>query len=197
VKIRESGMPEEALWESLFDVDLVLFLLGIDRSMADVTELGCGYGTFTLPVAQKISGTLRTFDIEKDMVARTQRRAAEAGLQNVVVERRDVIQSGFGVAPGSQDGCLLFNILHCDEPIAMLHEARQCVRPGGRILALHWRSDVPTPRGPSPAIRPRPDQIASWAARCELQPAGEAIVLPPWHFGLVLRVPAAEPTERA
>lgn len=196
MKIRESGMPEEALWESFFDVDLVLCRLGIDRSMADVMELGCGYGTFTLPVARRISGLLRAFDVEKDMVVRTRQRAAEAGLRNVVVKQRDVIHSGFGAAPGSQDGCLLFNILHCDEPIAILREARRCMRPGGRVLAVHWRSDVATPRGPSLAIRPRPQQIVSWAIRSGLQPEGAGLDLPPWHFGLVLRVPAVKPTDR-
>ena len=56
MKLRESGMPEESCWESLFDVELALDRLGIDRSLQDVVELGCGYGTFTIPVARRISG---------------------------------------------------------------------------------------------------------------------------------------------
>jgi SAM-dependent methyltransferase len=156
VKIRESGMPEETYWESLFDVNLVISRLGIDRSLGAVIELGCGYGTFTLPVAHRVRGTLHAFDIEKNMVDRTHQRIVEAGLQNVVLKRRDVIHSGFGVAQGSQAGCLLFNILHSDETNAILCEARRCVRPGGSIFVIHWRSDVATPRGPSLAIRPRP-----------------------------------------
>ena len=43
MRIRESGMPEEGYWESLFDVDLVLNRLGIGRSLRDVAELGCGH----------------------------------------------------------------------------------------------------------------------------------------------------------
>jgi hypothetical protein len=30
MKVRESGMPEEAYWESLFDVSLILARLGVD-----------------------------------------------------------------------------------------------------------------------------------------------------------------------
>ena len=68
MKVRESGMPEEAYWESLFDVPLILDRLGIDARLRDVVEFGCGYGTFTIPVARRISGTLRTFDIDQAMV---------------------------------------------------------------------------------------------------------------------------------
>ena len=71
MKLRESGMPEETYWESLFDVQMVLDRLGIDASLKDMVELGCGYGTFTLPVARRIAGVITTTDIDPDMVART------------------------------------------------------------------------------------------------------------------------------
>ncbi len=64
MKLRDSGMPAEAYWEMLFDVPLILDRLGIDAQLADVAELGCGYGTFTVPIAQRIAGTLTTCDIE-------------------------------------------------------------------------------------------------------------------------------------
>jgi len=41
MKIRDSGMPEEAYWETLVDVPLILERLGIAR-FRDVAELGCG-----------------------------------------------------------------------------------------------------------------------------------------------------------
>jgi len=44
MKLRESGMPEEAYWETLFDVGLILDRLGIDAQLKNVVELGCGYG---------------------------------------------------------------------------------------------------------------------------------------------------------
>ena len=51
MKLRESGMPEEVYWETLFDVGLILDRLGIDARLRNVIEMGCGYGTFTIPVA--------------------------------------------------------------------------------------------------------------------------------------------------
>jgi SAM-dependent methyltransferase len=187
MKVRDSGMPDETQWEALFDLGLIVRRLGIDAGLGDVVELGCGYGTFTLPVAELISGTLRSYDLDVAMVERTRGRAVQAGRHNVAVERRDVVAHGFGVAPASQDGCLLFNILHHDEPVALLRTAAHCLRPGGRLFAIHWRHDPATPRGPSLSVRPRPRQIIAWARESGMLVPGEDVVdLPPWHFGVVL-----------
>ena len=181
-------MPDEDLWEQLFDVELILERLGV-AGLTDLAELGCGYGTFTVPVAKRILGTLHAYDMDEAMVARTEERAAAAGLVNVVVDRRDVLEQGFGLAPCSQDGCLLFNILHHEEPVAILSAAADIVRPGGRLFATHWRHDPETPRGPDLSIRPRPEQIVNWAGETGvLDRAGDVLDLPPWHFGLVLTV---------
>ena len=135
MKLRESGMPEEAYWETLFDVPLVLERLGIDDRLRNVVAFGCGYGTFTIPVAKRISGTVATFDIDEAMVERTRQRAAAAGTYKVLYVVRDVFVDGFGGEAGSKDACLLFNILHCEEPVRLLAEAARVVRPGGRC----WR----------------------------------------------------------
>jgi hypothetical protein len=64
MKLRESGMPEEAYWETLFEVPLILDRLGVDARLRNVVEFGCGYGTFMIPVAKSISGMVTTFDID-------------------------------------------------------------------------------------------------------------------------------------
>jgi SAM-dependent methyltransferase len=188
MKLRESGMPEEAYWETLFDVPLMLDRLGIDGRLGNVMELGCGYGTFTVPIARRISGTLTTFDIDGAMIERTRQRATAASLRNVVYVVRDVSADGFGGIAGSQDACLLFNILHCEEPIRLLAEGARVVRSGGAVLVIHWHYDAATPRGPNLEIRPRPEQILGWAAETGMLEAdGPMIDLPPWHYGLRLR----------
>jgi SAM-dependent methyltransferase len=173
-------MPDEAYWESLFDVPLVVSRLGIER-FHDVAELGCGYGTFSIPVARAIGGTLYTFDIDPAMLARTAERGR--GLR-IATRLRDVMNEGFGVRA---DAVLLFNILHCEEPVRLLHHASDALQPGGEVLVIHWRHDIATPRGPSAEIRPRPEQIVGWALETgRLRPIGELIDLPPWHYGLRL-----------
>jgi SAM-dependent methyltransferase len=173
MKIRDSGMPDEAYWESLFDVPLILSRLGIAK-FHDVAELGCGYGTFSIPIARAISGTLYTCDVDPQMIARTKQRAA--GLP-IVCEYRDVMDSGFGV---HVDAVLLFNILHCEQPVKLLRHAAMA---GKEVLVIHWRHAA-TPRGPSLDIRPRPEQIIAWGKEAGLESSGEVIDLPPWHYGL-------------
>jgi len=185
MKLRESGMPEEAYWETLFDVPLILDRLEIDRRLRNVLELGCGYGTFTLPVSRRVAGVVSTCDIDPAMVARTLQRAAAEGLNNMRCEVRDVLQHGFDVPPASQDAGLLFNILHAEDPVRLLSEMASVVRSGGFVHVIHWRYDPSTPRGPSLEIRPRPEQIVAWTSQTGLlEPIGTVLDLPPWHYGL-------------
>ena len=188
MKLHESGMPEEVFWESLFDVELILRQLGINSSLHDVAELGCGYGTFTIPVARQISGTIETIDIDSEMVKRTRERARQLNLHNVLCYESDILSGGFKCKPASKDACLLFNILHGDEPLRILNEAARVVRPGGFVFIIHWRYDSATPRGPSMEIRPRPEQIIDWARQTKLlELEGSVIDLPPWHYGIRLK----------
>ncbi len=178
-------MPEEAYWESLFDIPLILDRLGIDRTVEHVAELGCGYGTFTLPVARRIRGTAFTFDIEPAMIARTEARAAAEGLGNVRAMLRDVLAAGFGLEPRSCDAVLLFNILHFPQAEGLVRKAAEVLRPGGRVLAIHWRSDPATPRGPPLHVRPKPSDAERWAKAAGLTVTA-TVELPPWHFGVAL-----------
>jgi SAM-dependent methyltransferase len=178
MRVRDSGMPEETYWESLFDVPLILDRLEIDR-YRDIVEFGCGYGTFSVPIARRIAGTLYTFDIDAEMVRRTQERSAGLRIQASV---RDVMKLGFGV---NADAALLFNILHCEEPLRLFSHA---VNAAPDVIVIHWRSDIATPRGPAAEIRPQPDQVRNWGTEAGLR-GGELIVLPPWHYGIVFARP--------
>jgi hypothetical protein len=52
MKVSVSGMPEEAYWNSLFDIPLIVKWLNVDTRIEPIVEIGCGYGTFTVPVAK-------------------------------------------------------------------------------------------------------------------------------------------------
>ncbi len=180
-------MPPEDYWETLMDVFGILDAFGFGSRTQDVAELGCGYGTFTVPLASRISGTVHAIDIDPEMVARTTARALAAGVPNVRVGQRDVLREGFGVPPGSYDAVLLFNILHGEEPVGLLRAAADALRRGGLIAVIHWRTDLDTPRGPSADIRPTPEQVLRWGvAAGGLDTQGPSFLLPPWHYGLKL-----------
>ena len=53
------------------------------------------------------------------------------------------MEQGFGV---QADAVLLFNILHCEQPVQLLQHARNALRECGKVLIIHWRHDVATPR---------------------------------------------------
>jgi hypothetical protein len=85
---------------------------------------------------------------------------------------------------------LLFNILHCEEPLRFLREAVRVLRPTGCVGVIHWRYDPATPRGPNMEIRPRPEQITDWGSQAGLTVSHASVIdLPPWHYGFRFRRP--------
>jgi len=149
MKGRESGMPDEAYWASFFDPHAVLDRLRLPQnSSCNVLEFGCGYGTFTLPAACRTRGKMTALDIEPEMVSLVAQRSQAAGLVNVHAEVRDFVEHGTGVSAGSQGHVMVFNLLHIEDPLALLREAHHTLQPGGTLSVIHWRSDIETPRGP-------------------------------------------------
>jgi ubiquinone/menaquinone biosynthesis C-methylase UbiE len=153
-----------------------------------VVEFGCGYGTFTVPAGQLVTGRVYALDIEPSMVGEAGRKATAAGLTNVVAQERDFVAAGTGRPDGSVGYAMLFNILHTEDPVGLLREAHRVLVPGGTAGVIHWRTDVPTPRGPSPAIRPTADQCRAWGEEAGLEFVRyESLCCCSWHWGLVLR----------
>lgn len=190
MKARESGMPEEAYWESFFDADATVEILFSTSGLAGhLVEFGCGYGTFTVPAARRTHGIVTALDIEPLMVDRVRQKTEALALPNVQVELRDFIAHGSGLGSGTQDHALIFNLLHLEQPVVLLKEAHRVLHNRGLLFVIHWRTDIPTPRGPSLVIRPRPEQCQAW-----LEEAGfrnvESVNLQdccPYHFGLIAR----------
>jgi ubiquinone/menaquinone biosynthesis C-methylase UbiE len=97
MKTRESGMPEESVWQGFFDPRAVLAKLGLAPDCRNVVDFGCGYGTFTIPAAQTVQGTVYALDIEPEMVAATRRKAEAMGLRNIEMRQRDFVAEGCGL----------------------------------------------------------------------------------------------------
>ena len=188
MKGRESGMPDEDYWNSFFDAECVIRkLFGEGGCRGNVVEFGCGYGTFTLPAARHATGTVCAFDIEPDLIGQLQIRVKREAISNIVAEIRDFVAHGTGLRSGSQNHAMIYNLLHIENPDGLIREAHRVLQPNGRLSVIHWRSDIPTPRGPSQGIRPIPEQCKTW-----IEAAGfrEARVIDlqeccPFHFGMV------------
>lgn len=188
MKTRESGMPEEAVWQVFFDPPAVLAKLGLTSKCGNVVDFGCGYGTFTIPAARIVSGTVYALDIEPEMVAATRCKAQSLGLRNVETGQCDFVLEGSGLPDGAVDYAMLFNILHAEQRMTLLQEAWRVLQAHGTLAIIHWNYDPCTPRGPSMEIRPRPEQCRSWAEQVGFEVLAPGLIdLPPYHYGFMLR----------
>ena len=141
-KGRDSGMPALEQWESYFDIVATLESLGCRDLSGNAVEFGCGYGTFTIPLARRIQGTVFALDIDPLMLATTAARTSEIGLKNIIIQQRDFVSAGCGRESGSASLVLLFNILHIEDPVSLLKEAHRVLRPGGTVGVIHWNYDA-------------------------------------------------------
>ena len=185
MKARESGMPDEEMWDQFFDPEFILKGLGIQNLTGTIVDMGCGYGTFTISAAQLNPGMVYAFDIENEMIVTTQEKARSFRLKNVHAVQQDFTTLGTGLAENSCEYVMLFNILHAEEPLKILAEARRILQPGGRVGVVHWIHDAATPRGPSLDIRPKPEQCVSWLSEAGFRTNGQIMDFPPYHYGLV------------
>jgi SAM-dependent methyltransferase len=179
-------MPDAILWASFFDVDLILTELQVGSDVDDLVEIGCSYGTFTIPTAAKIRGKLYAFDIEEGMVATVKQECSSKRIDNVILKQRDVLTQTTGLSGDSVDYVMLFNILHHESPVDLLKEAYRILKPGGKLGILHWRSDIETPRGPDLSIRPTPAQILALIDERMFIIYKPPTFILPYHYGLVL-----------
>jgi SAM-dependent methyltransferase len=189
MKTRESGMPDEAVWDGFFDPPHIIEVLGVGGLIGDVVEFGCGYGTFTVAAARAAQGTVYALDVDPEMVRATREKAKMAGLNNVHVLLRDFVEDGTGRADESVAFAMLFNILHCEDPLLLLHEAHRVLAPGGSIGVIHWICDPDTPRGPSMEIRPRPEDCLCWLGEAGFSVGKGHTQFLPYHYGIVAQKP--------
>jgi ubiquinone/menaquinone biosynthesis C-methylase UbiE len=186
MKIRESGMPKEELWDKYFDPSKILRTLGLSQKMVNAADVGCGYGTFTIPAAGIVQGEIYAFDIEPEMIRTLEEKAKDLNLTNVRAIQRDFISEGTGLKDFSVDFVMLFNILHLENPINLLKEAYRILTLGGKVGVIHWNYDATTPAGPPMDIRPKPEQVKQWAVSVEFS-VEQQFDLKPYHYGIVLR----------
>ncbi len=185
MKARESGMPDEEMWDQFFDPEFILKCLGIQNLTGTIVDMGCGYGTFTISAAQLNPGIVYAFDIENEMIVTTQEKARSFRLKNVHAVQQDFTTLGTGLAENSCEYVMLFNILHAEEPLKILAEARRILQPGRRVGVVHWIHDAAAPRGPALDIRPKPEQCVSWLSEAGFRTNGQIMDFPPYHYGLV------------
>ncbi len=167
MKVRESDLPKEELWTTYFNPQNILKQFGLSRKTKDVADFGCGYGTFTIPAAQIISGKIYALDIEIEMIQAVNAKAKDLNLENIEPIQRDFVSQGSGLKDSSLDFVMLFNILHLEKPTDLLKEAHRILKPRGKVGIIHWNYDPTTPSGPPIEIRPKQSKAENWPNRLD------------------------------
>ncbi len=185
MKIQDSGMPEETMWSKFFNPEQILQQMEFTNDLKSVVDIGCGFGTFSIPASQLIKGKIHAFDIDPEMIQQLQSKLDQLNIQNIDLHLTDFIAEGSGLTDNSIDYVMLFNILHHDNPHQILTEVHRILKTGQKAGIIHWRSDIPTPRGPHLNIRPKPEQCKQWAIETGFA-IGKELILEPFHFGIII-----------
>ncbi|MEI8273310.1 MAG: methyltransferase domain-containing protein, partial [Paludibacter sp.] len=126
------------------------------------------------------------FDMEDEMIENLNQKIQNLQIDNIVLEKRDILAHTTGLPENSIDYLMLFNILHHDSPLDFIDEAYRILKPEGKIGIIHWRSDITTPRGPDLTIRPKPEQIIDWIDEYKFRIDKSPFIIEPYHFGLII-----------
>jgi ubiquinone/menaquinone biosynthesis C-methylase UbiE len=105
-----------------------------------ILDVGCGFGDASQYLAQLVGpdGEVVGVDVAERFVEASEQEAAQAGVENVRFEVRDVELTDFG---GQQFDYAFsrFGTMFFANPVAALRNVRGALRPGGRLCSVVWR----------------------------------------------------------
>ena len=187
MKYRESGMPDEQMWDTFFNPTQILAQLDINGNINTLMDIGCGYGTFLISAAKLVKNKVIGIDIENEMIETCRRKIEEQNINNIDLLHGDISTEqtikDLEKYKSEFDYICLFNILHCEKPLDLLKAAYHILNNNGKIGVIHWKYEN-TPRGPSMEIRPTPEIINGWALKSGFV-LEKYVELPPYHYGMV------------
>lgn len=116
----------------------------------DLLDCGCGPGTITLGLAQRVApGRVTGIDSGDSQIERARQNAAAHGVTNVEFRTASVYELPF--ADNTFDAVFSHALLeHLAEPVAALRELRRVLRPGGvaGVCSPDWSGFIIAPMSP-------------------------------------------------
>jgi ubiquinone/menaquinone biosynthesis C-methylase UbiE len=158
------------------------------RAGQTVVHLGSGPGFYVIPAATIVgkSGKCIGIDIQANLLAETESRAAREGVADIVHTIRGNLENerGSTLPPASGDWVLVANILHQSAPAKIFAEAARVVKPDGRVVVVEWDVGA-SPLGPPGSVRiAKPDALA--AAEGAGLKAWREFKPSPYHYGIIM-----------
>ncbi len=191
-----TAMPDVDWWSALWpEPSQVVAKLGVEPGV-DVVDLCCGDGLFTAALAS-VARRVFAIDIDPRMLDVARARVGAVGAANCVFVEGDAYAIA-ALAPWPADLVLIANTFHgVPDKERLGHAAAAALKPNGRFVVVNWRRRpreetlvLGQPRGPKTEMRMEPQDVAMAVERSGLK-LERVVELPPYHYGAILRKPAA------
>lgn len=156
------------------------------RDTSHVADLGAGFGIFTFPAADRVSGgKVYAVEIQKPLLHAISKKIAEGKYKNIEVISGDIEKrGGTKIANGAMDAVILSNTLfQLEDKPAAAREIKRILKPGGKLLLVDWMEN-PAKFGPPKEHIVSQEKAAEifaeegFSAKQELH-AGE------YHYGII------------
>jgi len=103
-------------------------------------DIGCGEGFFTIPAAEITGSQGKVYAVDSDAMAidNLRSKVSRKGLSNVIAEVGTAEETVF--CAGCSDIVFFSMVLHdFRDPEKVLQNARQMIKPSGRLVNLDWK----------------------------------------------------------
>ena len=122
--------------------DLLVELLPLEADDV-VVDLGAGSGVLSFPIARRVpQGRVLAVEIQPEMLAALENRAAERGIENVVPVLGT--ETDPSLPEGAADLALMVDAYHeLSHPREILEALVRALRPGGRVALVEYRAEDP------------------------------------------------------
>jgi SAM-dependent methyltransferase len=185
-------MPTAGWWAALWPDPAAVLDATMLAPGADVVDLCCGDGWFTLPIA-KVARHVVALDIERALLDAAMRRLREGGASNCELIEGDT----YGLATlvdRSADFVFMANAFHGVPDRPRLSRAVEAtLRPGGHFAVVNWHQRpreqttlLGEPRGPKTDLRLSPEQTREAVEQSGLRLI-KLVDIPPYHYGAVFQ----------
>jgi len=158
------------------------------QSEADVVDLCCADGLFTIPLARMARHVI-AIDLDPQMVELTRARADSAGITNCVCLVGDAYDLA-ELVTAPRDLVFIANTFHGVPDKARL----------ARAVVVNWHQRpreettvLGQPRGPKTEMRMTPDDVTKTVAPGGLRPL-RVIELSPYHYAPIFERPSTPPS---